>query len=100
MEMMMHHAWPGNVRELIHRIERAVIMSMGHQLNENDLGLTHIKTEKPTTLKDLKENLEKESTTQALVRNYWNITHTSKELGITPKTLRTLIKRYSITKPY
>ncbi|KPJ72432.1 hypothetical protein AMJ52_06385, partial [candidate division TA06 bacterium DG_78] len=100
MEAMMHHPWPGNVRELIHRIERAVIMGTGQQLNENDLGLVLIKAEEPTTLKELKENLEKESTTQALMRNYWNITHTSKELGITPKTLRALIKRYSITKTY
>ena len=94
----MHHAWPGNVRELIHRIERSVIMGTGQQLNENDIGLASTKLKGPKTLKELKDKLEKENTIQALLRNYWNITHTSKELGITPKTLRVLIKRYTITK--
>jgi diguanylate cyclase (GGDEF)-like protein len=98
MKTIMHHPWPGNVRELIHRIERAVIMGKGQYLDENDFGLTTMTSKKSLTLKDFRGKAEKHGIVQALVRNRWNITHASRELGISQKTLRDLIKKHSITK--
>jgi len=98
MKTIMHHAWPGNVRELIHRIERAVIMGKGQYLDENDLGLATTAYKKPLTLKDFRGKAEKHGIAQALTRNRWNITHASRELGISQKTLRDLIKKHNITK--
>ena len=98
MKTMMHHSWPGNIRELIHRIERAVIMGTGQYLDENDLGLATMKFKEPRTLKELKEKLEKESIIQALIRNRWNVSRSSKELGISRWTLNDLIKKYHIEK--
>jgi diguanylate cyclase (GGDEF)-like protein len=100
MRAMLHHPWYGNVRELIHRIERAVIMATGYYLNESDLNLVVPLSTAPRKLRALKELLERESVTQALIRNDWNITHTSNELGITPKTVRHLIKKYTITRSH
>jgi len=34
---MADYAWPGNVRELENVIERAVVLSRGDTLSENDL---------------------------------------------------------------
>ena len=98
METMMHHSWPGNVRELIHRIERAVIMGRGQYLDENDLGLVPLNLQTTKTLKELKEQLEKEYIIQALVRNRWNVTRSARNLGISRRGLRDLIKKYNITK--
>ena len=99
MEAMMHHSWPGNVRELIHRIERAIIMGTGQYLDERNLGLTMQKLRKVKPLRESKDQVEKESLIYALNCNRWNITHTSKELGISRKRLRDLIKKHNIERP-
>jgi diguanylate cyclase (GGDEF)-like protein len=98
MEAMIQHHWSGNIRELIHRIERAVIISTGQYLDEIDLGLTSPKLKKGKTLKELRDEFEKECIIQSLVRSRWNITHTAKKLGMTRETLRSLIKKHKIVK--
>ena len=37
MDKMLEYSWPGNVRELENVIERAVVLSRGDTLNEQDL---------------------------------------------------------------
>jgi len=98
MEAMMRHSWLGNVRELIHRIERAVIMGTGQQLDTSDLGLLAPQLKKTQTLREYRNKAEKEGITKALTQNYWNITHAAKDLGVSRQTLRDLIKKHSITR--
>ena len=86
------------VRELIHRIERAVIMDKGQYIDLNDLGLEFQQTKESNTLKELKEEVEKKTIIQALISSKWNITRSSKELGISRWTLHNLIKKYNITR--
>jgi two-component system NtrC family response regulator len=95
LEAMKCHPWPGNVRELIHRIERAVIIGSGRYLDAKDLGMVSEQIRKIKPLKDA----EAENIHYALIHNNWNITHTSKALGITQKTLRRLIGKYNIKRP-
>jgi len=99
MDVMMRHKWPGNIRELIHRIERAVIMSTNQYLDEKDLGLTLPEFKENKDLKQTRNEAEKEGVIQALIRNRWNISQTSNELGISRKTLRDLMKKHNILKP-
>ncbi len=99
MDAMMHHSWPGNVREFIHRIERAVIMGTGQYLGEDDIGLASPKVMKIKALRESKDELYRECIFQALLRNSWNITHSAKELDITQKSLRRLMKKLNIVKP-
>jgi diguanylate cyclase (GGDEF)-like protein len=99
MDAMLQHTWPGNVRELIHRIERAVIISTGQHLNEMDLGLTSPKSKKMKTMKESRDEAERESLIQTLICNRWNITHTSKVLGISRKTVTYLMQKHNIVKP-
>jgi two-component system NtrC family response regulator len=98
-EAMMNHPWSGNVRELIHRIERAVIMGTGQYLDEDDIGLASPKVMKIKALSESKDELYRECIFQALLRNSWNITHSAKELDITQKSLRRLMKKLNIVKP-
>ena len=98
MESMINNHWSGNVRELIHRIERAVIISTGQYLDEIDLGLTSPKLKKGKTLKELRNEFEKDCIIQSLISNRWNITHTAKKMGVTRETLRSLIKKHKIVK--
>jgi two-component system response regulator HydG len=39
MDRLLRHPWPGNVRELMNAIERAVVLSRGDFLDEDDLSL-------------------------------------------------------------
>lgn len=98
LEALMNHTWPGNVRELIHRIERAVIISARQYLDENDLGLVQAKRIEPMTLREMRSGAEKDGLVSVLSRYRWNITHAAKELGISRKTLRDLIKKHSIVR--
>jgi diguanylate cyclase (GGDEF)-like protein len=98
IEVMMHYSWPGNVRELIHRIERAVIIGTGQYLSDNDLGLSPVTTKMVRPLRELKDDFLSETIEYALSCNNWNVTHASKALGIAPRSLRRLIKKYKIAK--
>ena len=98
IKAMMQHQWPGNVRELIHRIERAVIMGRGQNLDENDLGLATSEFTGVKTLRESRDEAEKKSIFHTLLNNHWNMTHASKMLGIDRKTLRYLIKKHNIVK--
>jgi diguanylate cyclase (GGDEF)-like protein len=96
---MIKHPWSGNVRELIHRVERAVIMCTDYYLDAKDLGLMIPKFKKGKSLKESRDEVERECILQTLMSNHWNITHTAKELGVTSKTLRYLMKKHAIVKP-
>jgi two-component system NtrC family response regulator len=93
------YAWPGNVRELENRIKRAVIMAEGTKITPADLemGVTSRKYES-MSLKEARENLEKELLFKALSRNDGNMTKASAELGISRPTLYDLMEKFGIPK--
>ena len=49
MHRMLEHTWPGNVRELEHVVERGVLLAVGHEVTESDLGITTLSSG-PSTL--------------------------------------------------
>jgi transcriptional regulator of acetoin/glycerol metabolism len=51
------------------------------------------------TLKEQKEAIEKEYIYQTLIRNKWNVSRSSKELGISRWTLHNKKKKYNIRRP-
>ncbi len=98
---IMAYGWPGNVRELENRVKRAVIMAEGKRVGPEDLalsaGTTSLDNEAQTdTLKEVRENAEKERITSALLNHSGNISRAAKELDVTRPTLYDLIKRYNI----
>jgi two-component system NtrC family response regulator len=92
------HPWPGNVRELQNRVHRAVIMADGKRLTPADMELGDVTQALPAaTLKEARENIEREMVIQALKRNAGNISAASSELGISRPTLYELIQKLRIS---
>jgi two-component system, NtrC family, response regulator len=93
------HLWPGNVRELQNRIKRAVIMADSRRITEKDLELsTGIGFSSSTTLKEARENVEREMVQRALKRNLGRISSAATELGISRPTLYELMERLGISR--
>ncbi|NWF90567.1 MAG: sigma-54-dependent Fis family transcriptional regulator [Ignavibacteriaceae bacterium] len=104
---LLNYNFPGNVRELEHTIERAIIFSEGEFIDPDDLNLpmgAAIKSSQPLmTDDDLQiaeilsmDEMEKHHIAKVLKLNRWDRTQTANQLGISPKTLYTKIKKYEI----
>jgi DNA-binding NtrC family response regulator len=105
-EALLKYGFPGNVRELDHIIERAMIFAEGDTIHVEDLNLpadvienieevedkSHQKIEEVLSM----DEVEKKHIAHALRLNKWDRTQTASQLGISPKTLYTKIKKYQI----
>ena len=90
--------WPGNVRELQNRVHRAVIMADGKRIMPGDMEIDPDTAALPAaTLKEARENIEREMVIQALKRNAGKISAASIELGISRPTLYELIQKLGIS---
>ena len=95
------YKWPGNVRELENKIKRAVIMAQDKKIKPKDLSLPSVgdsAADKPT-LQSVREEAEKNYLLDSLVRNNWNISRVSREIGTSRTTLYDLIEKYDLRKP-
>lgn len=95
------YSWPGNVRELQNRVKRAVIMTSGARVTAKDLELERgqdVASSSAPTLREARENVERELIQQALKRNSGRITSAAAELGISRPTLYELMEKLRITK--
>ena len=97
MEAMMRYAWPGNVRELKNEIERLVIMVAGSDIGPEDLSLPN-GDEAAGTLQATRARYEKELIQTKLEDNGWNISQTSRVLGLERSHLYRKMKAYGISK--
>ncbi len=93
------HAWPGNVRELQNRIQRAVIMADGKRVTVGDLELEDMEPIPLSSLREAREDVEKEMVEQALRRHGGKITAAALELGISRPTLYELMAKLGIVRP-
>ncbi|MGI9114959.1 MAG: PEP-CTERM-box response regulator transcription factor [Chthoniobacterales bacterium] len=91
------HRWPGNVRELQNRVKRAVIMADSRRISANDLELV-AEGSSTTTLKEARENLEKEMVQQALKKHLGRISSAAAELGISRPTFYELMEKLGISR--
>ncbi len=96
---LMSYPWPGNVREMENRIKRAVIMAEGTKITPADLEISTTEAgQENLTLKEAREQLERELIRDALARHKDNITRVSEELGISRPTLYDLMGKLGIAK--
>ncbi len=96
---MSAQSWPGNVRELQNRIRRAVIMCEGNTINPEDLELAASTQSKAgITLKEAKEELEREMVQLALKRHGGKITAAATELGVSRPTIYELMDKLGIER--
>jgi transcriptional regulator with PAS, ATPase and Fis domain len=95
LDLMLNYEWYGNVRELKNTIERIMILSNNEKLLVEDLPEEVFIKRRNSQDNDL-QDAEKKIILETLTKNDFNITHSSKELGITRTTLRNKMKKYKI----
>ncbi len=97
IEKLRSYHWPGNIRELRHAIEKAVILSEGHQLCPDDFTFTFANKPSISPLQPLTlEELEKNAIAEAIRRNRGNLSDTAGELGISRPTLYRKMQKYGL----
>lgn len=93
------YSWPGNVRELQNRVRRAVIMGSGKRLTPEDLEMPRsVETEGGRSLKEAREELERQMVQQALRKHGGKITAAAQELGISRPTFYELMDKLGVNK--
>jgi two-component system NtrC family response regulator len=99
LRALNRHTWPGNIRELENCVKRAVIMADGKRLTPQDLELTTSSDSSPVmTLKDARENVEREMVHKSLRKNSGKITTAASDLGISRPTLYELMDKLGIVR--
>jgi two-component system NtrC family response regulator len=99
LRALNRHTWPGNIRELENCVKRAVIMAEGKRLTAQDLELAAADPNASvTTLKDARENVEREMVQQALRKHSGKITAAAIELGVSRPTLYELMEKLGIVR--
>lgn len=110
LEVLSSYDWPGNVRELQHVVERAVIMSVGEYVGDQDIQLSSLGFSpgdvpmggEGAVLKSREltlEALEQEYIMATLDRTAWNKSQAAQILGIERSTLDRKLKRYQVARP-
>ncbi|MFO7978135.1 MAG: sigma-54 dependent transcriptional regulator, partial [Bacteroidales bacterium] len=95
LQRLKAHSWPGNVRELRHTIEKAVILCDDTVLRPEDLLLRTTTAVSQSPLLNLQE-MERHAIVQSLEHHQGNLSHASRQLGITRATLYAKMKKYGL----
>jgi two-component system NtrC family response regulator len=97
VKAILAYHWPGNVRELENKVNGAVIMSEGKQINAQDLDL-EVPDESITflNLRAVRQEAERKVLRQALAQAAGNLSKASQLLGITRPTIYDLMKKHNI----
>lgn len=97
MTALQQYAWPGNVRELQHAVERAVIMSEGFVLTEQDFGIGREGQAGAFAFERLNlEKIEAWAIRKAIAKHGGNISHAAEELGLSRGALYRRMETYGI----
>ena len=106
-KLMNEYSWPGNVRQLESAIERAILLSEGDLITQEDLP-TEVRQEVgPASEGAFKlpaeginfEDVERHLITQAMEQTDYNITRAAKLLGLTFRTLQYRLEKFGIKRP-
>jgi two-component system, NtrC family, response regulator len=90
------HTWPGNVRELQNCVKRAVIMAEGELLRAADFGLAPRPEGETRTLRDVRDEAERDAVVRVLSRVNGNLSRAAEMLGISRPTLYDLLNRFGL----
>ncbi|KAF0216015.1 MAG: two component sigma-54 specific Fis family transcriptional [Geobacteraceae bacterium] len=110
MALMRDYDWPGNVRELKNIIERLVIMAPGRTITVNQVpdyiaggevsrggGASRLESVlEISSLREAREEFEKEFILQKLEEHNWNISKTAESIELERSNLHRKIKSYGI----
>lgn len=93
VEAIRDHDWPGNVAELANAIKQAVITAEGPTIKSADLGLASQSNTRLISLREAREDAERDAVQKALKRVNGNIARASEMLGISRPTLYDLLNK-------
>ena len=109
LEMLKRYHWPGNVRELRNIVERILIMVPGRTVSRDDIPELLEGYDEPrgtlneldgaltlSTLREAREEFEREFIAQKLEENDWNISRTAEIIELERSNLHRKIKSYGI----
>lgn len=99
MQQLETYHWPGNVRELANIIERAVILSEGHELQLDEA--FELNSPPPQIPKTTLGEVEQDMIQTALKECEWKIEGdkgAATRLAMAPSTLRERIKKYGLKR--
>ncbi|MEK6527585.1 MAG: sigma-54 dependent transcriptional regulator [Nitrospirota bacterium] len=99
LNALMDYDWPGNVRELKNTIERLMIMNSAEIIEINhipSLRETKADYESFKTLREAREQFEKDFILAKLQKNNWNVSKTADNLEIERSNLHKKIKALGI----
>ncbi len=108
LELLARQDWPGNVRELQNAVERILIMVPGRTITAEDIiGLlgdqVNVFADEgaqalpvPGTLREAREEFEREFIAKKLEENDWNISRTAEVIELERSNLHRKIKSYGI----
>ena len=101
MDKLMDYSWPGNVRELKNLIEKLMILVDSPKIEPSDIASVIknypvIKSNNVSSLKQAREDFEREFIREKLVIANWNVTKAAKMLGIPRTYLYKKIKKFGI----
>jgi Nif-specific regulatory protein len=102
MEQLVRYRWPGNVRELKNVIERAVVLSTGPMIDQDELLLSKLPTAGDTAELTMPgqvqacslADVERRHILAILQHTVWNKSRAASILGIERSTLDRKIRRY------
>jgi len=103
MDRLIRYAWPGNVRELMNAVERAVVMTRGDFLSEEDVSPIPAASmpepeHPPAAGARPLEEVEKAAILTTLKTADGNKSEAARRLGITRRTLHKKLKAYGVMK--
>lgn len=102
LRALMDYNWPGNVRELKNTIERFVIMNPSEVIDVKEIQpFKGTKSDYSVykTLRDAREQFEKDFILKKLQGNNWNVSKTAEALEIERSNLHRKIKSLGIETP-
>ena len=103
LTVLRGYDWPGNVRQLRNLIERLVILCPQQRIDVEDIpaelfytDADGISTQSP--LRDARHEFEGRFILNCLQANDWNITETSKQLGIERTNLHRKMRHFKLKR--
>lgn len=94
------HPWPGNVRELENKLKRAVVLAEADRITSSDMGFaSDSEQQKPLSLREAREQAEREVIQKTLVICENNVSHAAEALGISRPSLYSLVKKLGMPEP-
>ena len=98
LKKLERYRWPGNIRELIHTLERAVILSETQILQPSDFLFPETeKTGDGVVFENFNlEDVEKTVIRKTLKKHQGNVSHASRELGLTRASLYRRMEKYGL----